>query len=47
MGSSITYYLQKGVTGACGTVHTDQDFIAAMGQYGSKFYLSAKLMTDK
>jgi len=29
-GGYITYYLQKGVTGACGTVHTDQDFIAAM-----------------
>lgn len=47
MGSSITYFLQKGVAGACGTVHQDTDLICALGQYGYKFYLSAKLMTDK
>jgi len=29
-GGFITYYLQKGRAGACGTVHTDQDFLAAM-----------------
>ncbi|KAJ3868911.1 RlpA-like double-psi beta-barrel-protein domain-containing protein-containing protein [Lentinula novae-zelandiae] len=27
-----TYFLQNGVAGACGTVHSDSDFIAAMDQ---------------
>ena len=46
-GSSLTYFLQGGNAGACGTVHSDWDLICALGQYGFKFDLSAKLMTDK
>ena len=47
MGSSLTYYTQNNTAGACGAVHLDTDFICALGQSGSKFYLSAKLITDK
>ncbi|KAJ3850358.1 barwin-like endoglucanase [Lentinula lateritia] len=31
-GGNATYFLQNGVAGACGTVHSDSDFIAAMDQ---------------
>lgn len=36
-GGFITYYLQKNTAGACGIVHQDTDFIAAMdsGRYNS------------
>jgi hypothetical protein len=30
--NSATYYFQNGVAGACGTVHTDYDYIAAIGK---------------
>ena len=47
MGSSLTYYTQNNTAGACGAVHLDTEFICALGQSGSKSYLSAKLITDK
>lgn len=30
--NSATYYFQNGVAGACGTVHSDYDYIAAIGK---------------
>ena len=46
MGSSLTYYEQKNHIGACEQLHNDSALVGALGQYGSKFYPSAKVMTD-
>lgn len=46
MNSSATFFYQNGVAGACGTVHSDYDMIAAIGQSRFKFYTSAMPTTD-